>query len=189
MAKKTEKAEFTGIFTPAELLAMRNISAIEKVIITDIGYFNKNGYRFSNADMGRKLGASRRTIINSLNRLRAKNMVVDTGPDKDHRCLKLNGEVSALFDKAKGAPLDRAKKFQKPTPDEAAEYAASIDFELDGKHFVDYYEARGWMVSKNKMRDWKAAVRTWKSLKEKRQKNGSSKTQTAAKEYDESYIR
>lgn len=162
-AKKKNEKEFTGIFTPAKLLAMRNISAVEKTIIADIGYFSENGYRFSNAEMGRKLGASRRTIINSLNRLRTKNIVVNTGPDKDHRCLKLNGEISALFDKAKAAP---PKKFQKPTPDEATEYAAGIGFELDGQHFVDYYEARGWMVGKNKMRDWKAAIRNWKTRQE-----------------------
>ena len=25
----------------------------------------------------------------------------------------------------------------------------------------DFYQTRGWMVGKNKMKDWKAAVRTW----------------------------
>lgn len=27
--------------------------------------------------------------------------------------------------------------------------------------FFDYYSARGWMIGKNKMKDWQAAVRTW----------------------------
>jgi hypothetical protein len=26
---------------------------------------------------------------------------------------------------------------------------------------VDYYTSNGWMVGKNPMKDWKAAVRTW----------------------------
>ena len=26
---------------------------------------------------------------------------------------------------------------------------------------MDFYESKGWMVGKDKMKDWKAAVRTW----------------------------
>ena len=59
-----------------------------------------------------------------------------------------------------------AKQFVVPTPEEVSEYARSIGFELDGTHFVDYYSARGWLISKYPMKDWKAAVRTWKSRRD-----------------------
>ena len=26
---------------------------------------------------------------------------------------------------------------------------------------MDYYESKGWMIGKNKMKDWKASIRTW----------------------------
>jgi len=26
---------------------------------------------------------------------------------------------------------------------------------------MDHYTAKGWMIGSNKMKDWKAAVRTW----------------------------
>lgn len=32
---------------------------------------------------------------------------------------------------------------------------------IDAEKFFDYYESRGWMIGKNKMKDWRAAVRTW----------------------------
>ena|SRR3990167_11014440 len=32
---------------------------------------------------------------------------------------------------------------------------------LDPEKFYDYYQSNGWRVGKNKMRDWRAAVRTW----------------------------
>jgi hypothetical protein len=32
---------------------------------------------------------------------------------------------------------------------------------VDADAFVDFYESKGWLVGKNKMKDWKAAVRTW----------------------------
>ena len=54
------------------------------------------------------------------------------------------------------------KKFVKPEPQEVTDYANSIGFNLDGEHFVAYYQARGWKVGKSPMADWKAAVVTWK---------------------------
>jgi len=54
-------------------------------------------------------------------------------------------------------------KFIKPTTKEVLEYAKSIGFtSLNSQLFVDTYEARGWMIGKNKMKNWKAAIRTWK---------------------------
>jgi len=35
------------------------------------------------------------------------------------------------------------------------------------QQFTDFYEARGWMVGKNKMKNWQACVRTWISREEK----------------------
>jgi len=53
-------------------------------------------------------------------------------------------------------------KFIKPTPEAVTEYAKSIEFEMDGQAFVDFYVSKGWMVGKSPMKDWQAAVRTWK---------------------------
>ena len=36
-----------------------------------------------------------------------------------------------------------------------------------GEAFFDFYESKGWMVGKNKMKDWKAAVRNWERNKTK----------------------
>jgi len=54
--------------------------------------------------------------------------------------------------------------FKKPTPQEVTEYARSIGSDLDGEHFCDSNEAKGWVIGKNHtpMKDWKATVRTWK---------------------------
>ena len=52
--------------------------------------------------------------------------------------------------------------FIKPTAQEVNAYAKSIDFNLDGEYFCDWNEARGWTYGKNKIKDWKAVVRTWK---------------------------
>ena len=32
---------------------------------------------------------------------------------------------------------------------------------VNAERFIDFYEMKGWMVGKNRMKNWKAAVRTW----------------------------
>lgn len=52
-------------------------------------------------------------------------------------------------------------KFIPPTVDEVREYCLSKGYEVNPDRFVDYYTSNGWLVGKNKMKDWKAAVRNW----------------------------
>jgi hypothetical protein len=33
--------------------------------------------------------------------------------------------------------------------------------QLDAQRFHDFYTAKGWMIGKNKMKDWKATARNW----------------------------
>ena len=35
--------------------------------------------------------------------------------------------------------------------------------QLDSQRFHDFYSSKGWMVGKNKMKDWRAAARNWLS--------------------------
>lgn len=52
-------------------------------------------------------------------------------------------------------------KFKPPTIDEIAEHCKSRGNSLDAEKFFAFYESKGWMVGKNKMKSWKAAVITW----------------------------
>lgn len=52
--------------------------------------------------------------------------------------------------------------FVKPTIEELRDYMNSIDMVDVSNKFYDFYESKGWMIGKNKMKDWKSAVRTWK---------------------------
>lgn len=81
------------------------------------------------------------------------------------------GDVKALQDVTKGRAFFIDKKnndkkeqsppFQKPDLHQVAAYCAQRKNNIDAAAFVDYYEARGWMLQRTRMRDWKAAVRTW----------------------------
>lgn len=53
------------------------------------------------------------------------------------------------------------KKFVVPQVEEIKKYCEERKNNVDAERFFDYYESKGWMIGKNKMKDWKAAVRTW----------------------------
>ena len=53
------------------------------------------------------------------------------------------------------------KIFIPPTSDDVRKYILEKGYNVDADKFVDFYESKGWMVGKNKMKDWKASVRTW----------------------------
>ena len=55
----------------------------------------------------------------------------------------------------------KGKRFTPPTVEEVREYVTSNNYNVNADNFVDFYESKGWLVGKNKMKDWKAAVRTW----------------------------
>ena len=61
------------------------------------------------------------------------------------------------------------KNFKKPNKIEVKIYCIERQNRVDFESFYDFYESKGWMVGKNKMKDWKAAVRTWERRENKKQ--------------------
>lgn len=57
--------------------------------------------------------------------------------------------------------VKKEKKFIIPTFNDVLEYCIQNNLDVDGVKFINFYESKGWMVGKNKMKDWKAAIRTW----------------------------
>ena len=61
----------------------------------------------------------------------------------------------------KEVPKGTKKKFEPPSVDDVRTYCKERGNGIDPEYFVDFYKAKDWMIGKNKMKDWKAAVRTW----------------------------
>jgi len=62
----------------------------------------------------------------------------------------------------------KSKRFVPPTLEEVQEYSRERGNYVDAQRFIDFYESKGWMVGKNKMKDWKACVRNWeRNVKDK----------------------
>ena len=54
-----------------------------------------------------------------------------------------------------------ASRFRPPTLEEVKSYLLEKGIEIDAERFVAYYESNGWMVGRNKMKNWKSAIVTW----------------------------
>lgn len=89
-----------------------------------------------------------------------KDSIDKISVDKD----KKEKDIDKSISKKKSA------RFTPPTLDEVEQYCLERANGIDAQTFIDFYESKGWMIGKNKMKDWKAAVRTWE------RKNKESKT-------------
>ncbi len=73
-------------------------------------------------------------------------------------------------------PASKSSRFIPPTVDEVAEYCRQRGNQVDPVAFVNFYESKGWMVGKSKMKKWKNAVITWER---NRSSQGTSRRPTA----------
>ena len=94
-----------------------------------------------------------------------ENETKDNKPEQNKSNLPKEKEKEK--DKEKENDKERDKKPQKrftpPTVDEVAEYCKELNYKIDPQYFIDYYVARGWELKPGqKVKDWKACIRTWK---------------------------
>ena len=165
---------------------------------TAIDLFNRDEVRIQEIDGGKKwfilpfiffqygeLNPLNRVHKSVLNILKTHFLEAPTKGHSKPLDMPLPRGKQGCKDKDKDKDKDEKKTkrgvFEKPSPEEVSEFADSIDFELDGEEFCDFYESKGWMVGKNKMKCWKSAVRTWK----RRQKPDLVNQATRAADEDE----
>lgn len=86
-------------------------------------------------------------------------------------------DANALQELSKGKEIEEgegvktAKRFCPPTLEEVKAYCAEKEYTIDAERFIDFYTSKGWFVGKNKMKDWRAAVRNWHKGSNERQGN------------------
>lgn len=85
---------------------------------------------------------------------------VDVNVDVDGN---VNEDVDSVY---MGQPLvaeDTRPNFVPPTLEEVEAYCQERKNNISPQRFIDYYEARGWMLGNAPMESWKAAIRSWES--------------------------
>lgn len=64
-------------------------------------------------------------------------------------------------EKEKEKEINTTNRFIKPSIEEVRNYCLERKNNVKAEQFIDFYESKNWFIGKNKMKDWKAAVRTW----------------------------
>jgi len=68
------------------------------------------------------------------------------------------------------------RNFSRPTVQQVRDYCTERQNTVDPNRFVDFYESKGWLVGKSKMKCWKSAIRNW----ERTSKTSTTKEQRYA---------
>ena len=94
-------------------------------------------------------------------------------------CLReAEADISILTDREGGADKPpKRPRFLPPTVEQVAEYVKQRGSRVDPQGFIDFYTAKGWMIGKTPMRDWKAACRNaenWERWNQPGQKGGAT---------------
>ena len=89
---------------------------------------------------------------------------------------KVSIDKNSIDNDSKGESVrgEKAKRFYPPTLDEVKQYCEERKNNIDPMAFIDFYSSKGWMIGKNRMKDWKAAVRTWERKRKEESKTESS---------------
>ena len=79
--------------------------------------------------------------------------------------------------------VEKSTRFIPPTIEEVKNYCIERKNDVDPQKWFDFYTAKNWMIGKTKMKDWKAAVRTW----ENNNKNAHPQFKQPQREIDKLY--
>lgn len=64
--------------------------------------------------------------------------------------------------------ITKKAAFAAPTIEEVRSYCSERKNTVNPEAFISYYDSIGWMIGSKKMKDWKAAVRTWEQREERK---------------------
>lgn len=163
----------------AALAFLENMGLIEQknnseYLLTEVPYLI--GSETDKAELMRKKRAREK--------IESSNNVTNVLPSvtKRYTEIEIEKEIEKDIEIEKSESKPKRKRFTPPTLEEVQSYCNERNNNVDPQHFIDYYTSNGWQVGKNKMKDWKAAVRTW-------ERNGYSnhKSNKAAEELDDFY--
>lgn len=136
----------------------------------------ENPFECTNGIICATIGFSEKTMIDARKGLKEKGLIDFEAGQRRLRSpvytLLYNKKGSRLASKrkvkpeGKGLPVleDRCmvkSTFVVPTFEEVKHYCTQRGGSVDARKFIDFYTAKDWMIGRNKMKNWQAAVRTW----------------------------
>src|SRR3990167_4782877 len=110
---------------------------------------------------------SERTIRTCIERLKTTNTLTNKRPTNDQLPTTNKNSKNDKNNKEE----KKENKFSPPSLDDVKSYCLKRENNVDAENFINFYESKGWLIGKNKMKDWQAAIRTWENRDKKVLKN------------------
>lgn len=163
-----------GISTRAVRDILQNL--ITKKLITKKECLNKNvKYSYKVVEIVPELSSNEQEVFSTqqelssggdrnffpvVQELSSGNNKIDNIYDNkiDNKIIKEKKEIK---EKKKDLPETKERVFKKPSVEEISSYCQERNNNINPEQFYDYYEANGWKINRNPMKDWKATVRNW----------------------------
>ena len=148
-----------------------NLNSIEKIVFS--AFFPDMEEAWKRYEQ--RIGAKKKSKSNDIERYRPISSETEEETETDTE------EDNKRIYKADKPPRSR---FTPPTLAEVQSYVSERHSPVDPQEFIDFYEAKGWMVGKTPMKDWKAACRNaekwdrWSKEAEKKPKRYDPSTGT-----------
>lgn len=96
----------------------------------------------------------------------------------DSRLLEIDKEKEKELDLIKEKKQKKGSVFQAPSLKEVEEFCKENNINIDFNAFYSHYTSNGWMIGSNSMKDWKAAINSWKIRKNGEKQEGLNKYTT-----------
>ena len=114
-----------------------------------------------------------------INKYKTDNKRTTNGQQTDNKRTQTSNVKNDKNDKKRGG-------FAPPSLNEVKNYCEERKNNVDPEQFINFYESKGWLIGKNKMKDWRAAVRTW----ENREKlNNNTQEEVIVPNYAKSWVK
>lgn len=164
-------------------------SNIVESVVRNFNLFQDDGERFWSTSVNERIGI--RNEISEKRKLAALKRWEST-KHKQEQCkcianaeqdyaIKENKikEKDIIKEENKEERSKTAKRFSPPSLEEVQAYIQEKGYTVDAEAFIAHYTSNGWMVGKNKMKDWRMAVVTW--VKRSKEFRGSSSNNSQTK--------
>jgi predicted phage replisome organizer len=143
-------------------LALQTFERLDMIEITDNKIYLPNWEKHQSAEKLQKIKDDGRKRVEK-HRLNAKcneKSVTKTLQPCYSNAIEVEIELELEKD-FKNTMGKKTLKFIIPTIDEIKDYCQERNNNVDAEMFFNFYESKGWLVGKAKMKDWKACVHTW----------------------------
>ena len=155
-----------GISTRAVRDILQNL--ITKKLITKKECLNKNvKYSYKVVEIVPELSSNEQEVFSTQQEVFSGSdrnffpvvQELSSGNNKiDNKTIKEKKEIK---EKKKNLPETKERVFKKPSVEDISSYCQERNNNINPEQFYDYYEANGWKINRNPMKDWKATVRNW----------------------------